>query len=80
MKLQSPNKDASFTCFQKHVQSTAQAITANNRAGSTADECKFIHRYYISNQRQSLRVAVAQCACSMMELFRPSELPAGHRQ
>lgn len=74
MKLQNPDKSASFSCFQKQVQSVAHAITANGNAGKTADECKFIHCYYVSNQRQSLRTAIAQCACSMLELFRASEL------
>jgi len=70
--------DHSFTTFQKAVRDMAQTITHNKSAGCTADECKYMHRYYISNQRQSLRVAIAQCACGMVEALRYSELPRIH--
>ena len=60
--------------FTHRVQQRAACVVDNIHAGCTTDETHFIRKYFQSHRKQSLTDAITQCALSMLEQYRPSEL------
>jgi len=60
--------------FMLYVQRHAQQTIANNHAGCTLPELRFIHNYYKTHAQQRLHDAIIQCAYSMLELHRSDQL------
>ena len=64
----------SLYSFMRAVRNIARTATGNEFAGTTDDEIQYMQQYYKDNHTTPLKDAVAVCAFTMVEIYRPSEV------
>jgi len=62
------------TIFTDRVRTLAATTIDNQHAGCTDDETHFIDLYFKLHPKQGLAAAIEQCAMTMLERYRSSEI------